>query len=180
MAIIPDDKNWTWVLDRACPDCGYDASTIDPLQMAGPTRSVAAAVAELLDHPHVAERPDEHTWSGLEYGCHVRDVFRIFDTRLESMLADDGVRFSNWDQDETAIDARYPEQDPVAVAADIMATGEAIAARFATVTSDQLGRRGLRSDGAAFTVDSFARYFLHDPVHHVTDIRNGYASIAAR
>jgi hypothetical protein len=25
--IVPDDKDWTWVLDRGCPDCGFDART---------------------------------------------------------------------------------------------------------------------------------------------------------
>jgi hypothetical protein len=179
MAILPDDKNWTWVLDRICPDCGFDASQVDPLQMADPTRSVAAEIASLLDHPHVADRPDEQTWSALEYGCHVRDVFRIFDARLASMLADDGVQFSNWDQDAKAVEDRYGEQSAATVAAELLAAGEAFAARFATVTTDQLARRGLRSDSAAFTVDSFARYFLHDPVHHVADIRKGYAAIAA-
>ena len=24
--ITPDDKNWTWVLERVCPDCGFDAA----------------------------------------------------------------------------------------------------------------------------------------------------------
>ncbi len=24
--ITPDYKDWTWVLDRPCPECGYDAS----------------------------------------------------------------------------------------------------------------------------------------------------------
>ena len=31
-------------------------------------------------------------------------------------------------------------------------------------------RTGLRSDGAHFTVDSFARYFLHDIEHHLWDV----------
>jgi hypothetical protein len=35
-------------------------------------------------------------------------------------------------------------------------------------------RTGDRSDGSSFTVESFARYFLHDPVHHVADVRRGY------
>jgi len=38
------------------------------------------------------------------------------------------------------------------------------------VSPDQLGRRGFRSDGAEFTIDSFARYFIHDPVHHLWDV----------
>ena len=24
MAIIPDTKDWTWVLQRPCPECGFD------------------------------------------------------------------------------------------------------------------------------------------------------------
>jgi hypothetical protein len=30
-----------------------------------------------------------------------------------------------------------------------------------------------------FTVDTFARYFLHDPVHHVDDIRRGNEVLAS-
>ena len=29
---------------------------------------------------------------------------------------------------------------------------------------------GFRSDGAAFTVATFARYLVHDPVHHLHDV----------
>ena len=51
-------------------------------------------------------------WSPLEYACHVRDVFRLFDTRLHLMLDEDDPLFANWDQDETAVAERYSEQDP--------------------------------------------------------------------
>ncbi|NDG11232.1 MAG: hypothetical protein EB111_05220 [Actinobacteria bacterium] len=30
--------------------------------------------------------------------------------------------------------------------------------------------RGFRSDGSAFTVESIARYLMHDPVHHLWDV----------
>jgi hypothetical protein len=26
VAITPDTKDWTWVLERQCPDCGFEAS----------------------------------------------------------------------------------------------------------------------------------------------------------
>ena len=45
-----------------------------------------------------------------------------------------------------------------------------IAARFAGLTGPQWERTGSRSDGARFTVDSFARYLIHDPVHHLDDV----------
>ncbi len=50
-------------------------------------------------------------------------------------------------------------------------TAETVADRFAALTDDQWQRPGRRSDGAAFTVDSFSRYFLHDVVHHLHDMR---------
>ena len=47
---------------------------------------------------------------------------------------------------------------------------EAVASRFETVSGDQWERRGSRSDGAQFTVATFARYFIHDPIHHLRDV----------
>ncbi len=43
---------------------------------------------------------------------------------------------------------------------------------------DQWARTGVRSDGAEFTVDSFARYFIHDPIHHLDDVRRGNEILA--
>ncbi len=45
-----------------------------------------------------------------------------------------------------------------------------LAARFDTVEEEQWSRRGIRSDGSVFTVDSVARYLMHDPVHHLWDV----------
>ena len=52
----------------------------------------------------------------------------------------------------TAIELRYWEQDPAQVSADIEAAGEAAAVAFGAVRADQWQRRGIRSDGAEFTV----------------------------
>jgi hypothetical protein len=56
------------------------------------------------------------------------------------------------------------------VAGELHGAAEVIAARFEGVTGDQWQRTGYRSDGAEFTVESFARYFVHDPVHHLHDV----------
>ena len=106
----------------------------------------------------------------MEYACHVRDVFRLYDQRLELMLSQDDPLFPNWDQDETAVADRYGEQDPAEVAAALRQAAFAIAGRFEGVTGDQWRRTGTRSDGARFTVETFARYFVHDPVHHLYDV----------
>jgi hypothetical protein len=45
-----------------------------------------------------------------------------------------------------------------------------LAGRFGVVTEDEQARPGRRSDGASFTIESLARYLLHDPVHHLHDV----------
>ncbi|MFE6925213.1 DinB family protein [Nocardia sp. NPDC057663] len=172
--IVPDTKNWTWVLERACPDCGYDAERTAYAAVPERTLDSAARIGAALERADVRVRPDATTWSVLEYGAHVRDVCRIFDTRLALMLAGDGVeppRFENWDQDATAVADRYGEQDPALVATELAVAAEKIASAFAAVPADRLELRGARSDGSLFTVTSLARYFLHDLVHHVPDVR---------
>ena len=127
-------------------------------------------------HPGpVARRPADDVWSALEYACHVRDVAALGVERLALMRAEDGVRFANWDQDATAVEGRYGEADPAVVTVELQAATAALAAALDAVEGGAWDRRGHRSDGASFTVASFARYLLHDPVHHLHDVRAGLA-----
>ncbi|MET4705687.1 DinB family protein [Frigoribacterium sp. UYMn621] len=168
---MPDTKNWTWVLDRPCPECGFDATTITARDVAGLVRANAAAWPAVLRRADVAQRPDDSTWSPLEYAVHVRDVYRIFLVRLGLMLDEHDPVFPNWDQDETALAERYNEQEPAAVAREIIAAGSALADAFEAIPDAAWSRPGRRSDGAAFTVASFAVYLAHDPTHHLWDVR---------
>ena len=168
--IQPDTKNWTWVLERPCPDCGFDASTVDVHATGAAVRGIAAEWGEVLRRDGIRSRPSPSVWSPTEYGCHVRDVFVLFEYRLGLMLTDDGARFENWDQDQTAIESHYRSQDPSVVRDELLAAGERLADRFDGVGPDEWTRTGVRSDGAVFTVDSFARYLLHDPIHHLWDV----------
>ena len=94
--------------------------------------------------------------------------------QLERQLHEDDPKFANWDQDETAIAERYDLQDPSTVADEVLAAAAALADAYDTVTGDQWSRPGVRSDGSAFTVESFGRYFLHDPIHHIDDVHRGF------
>jgi hypothetical protein len=173
MTIVPDTKNWTWVLERTCPECGFDASKFPCRNVAGELRISAAAWRSLLMRQDASTRPAPTTWSTLEYGCHVRDVFRIFDGRLTRMLDEDDPLFDNWDQDETASAARYSEQAPSTVADEVETSGDVLADRFDQVGPDEWSRPGRRSDGSSFTVDTLSRYLLHDIVHHLHDVAIG-------
>jgi len=171
MPIIPDTKNWTWVLERPCTECGFDASEISAREVSSLLRANAAAWPAVLERADAAVRPDDSTWSALEYGAHVRDVFRIFRARLALMIETDDPTFPNWDQDETAVADRYNEQDRATVAREIVEAGAALADAFDAVPDESWGRSGHRSDGASFTVGSLAVYLAHDPTHHLWDVR---------
>jgi DinB superfamily len=169
MTITPDTKDWTWVLERTCPECGFDTQGFAVAAVPGMIMANAAAWERALEGD-ARTRPEPGKWSPLEYGCHVRDVLRLYDQRLELMLSQDDPLYPNWDQDETAVADRYAEQDPAEVAAALRQAAVAIAGRFEGVAGDQWERSGRRSDGARFTVETFARYFIHDPVHHLYDV----------
>ena len=170
MAITPDTKDWTWVLRRPCPECGFDTRTYPHEATGQLLRDNAAAWWEVLARPSVRERPRPDVWSPLEYACHVRDVFRLYQARLGLMLAEDAPTFPNWDQDATAVAEDYGARDPAVVAAELTVAAEELAAAFDAVRPEQWRRTGSRSDGAQFTVETFARYFIHDPIHHLHDV----------
>jgi hypothetical protein len=169
--IVPDVKDWTWVLERPCADCGLDSAAVPPQDVAGAVRRDAPVWAgQVLGRPDVAVRPAPQTWSPLEYACHVRDVCRLFDERLALMLTQDDPLFANWDQDETAEELRYAEQDPAALRPALRAAADAVASRLEGITGEQWQRPGRRSNGSRFTVASLAQYVLHDVVHHLYDV----------
>jgi hypothetical protein len=172
MPIEPDTKDWTWVLERRCGECGFEASSFDRAETGTLVRAVAAQWVDFLRDPppSLTERPDDSTWSPLEYAGHVRDVFALYDERLRLMLTEDDPHYENWDQDVAAVEQRYDEQDPAEVATAIERDAARVADRFDSVAGDQWSRTGNRSDGARFTVETFARYFIHDPIHHLWDV----------
>jgi hypothetical protein len=169
--LVPDDKDWTWVLGRSCPDCGFDASTCAFAAVPALVRRNAARWQQLhaagAIHPG---RSDLARWSHLEYACHVRDVYERYDVRILLMLTEWNPLYPNWDQDVTAIADRYEEQEPNVVVGRLLVAAEAMAVRLEGVTPRDLQRPGRRGDGAVFTVDTIARYMVHDPIHHVWDV----------
>jgi hypothetical protein len=171
VAIEPDTKDWTWVLTERCPECGFDPKAIDvtrlPELIHENTRGWSGGV---LDGPDAAVRPAANIWSPLEYACHVRDVHTLFAERARLMLENDDPQFANWDQDATAVESRYDEQDPAEVSVELVEAAAEMAAVYAGVADDQWQRSGRRSNGSVFTVETLGIYYLHDIVHHLFDV----------
>lgn len=171
--IPPDTKDWTWVLSKPCPECGFDGAVVHHTEVADRIRADAADWVPRLAGPEVTVRPRPTMWSTLEYGCHIRDVHRIFNHRVRLMLDEHEPQFPNWDQDATALADDYGSQDPATVATELSDAATAVADTYAGVPADAWSRRGLRSNGSEFTVASIAIYHLHDIVHHAHDVDHG-------
>jgi len=168
--IPPDTKDWTWVLAEACPECGVAVGGIEVAEIPAIVRATVPRWRGALAAPAARTRPTPTTWSPLEYGAHVRDVNRVMLGRLRLMLAADGAHFANWDQDAAAVEGRYAELDPAAVAEELAHSAEELAAAAAAVRSEEESRRGVRSNGSEFTVRTLLQYYLHDNVHHLADV----------
>jgi hypothetical protein len=176
VSIVPDAKDWTWVLGARCDECGLDARSLDPSDVPVVVRRAASVLADVLaDNDAARRRPEPGRWSPLEYACHVRDVARLFDARLRLVLTVDDPRFENWDQDATAVQDGYAEQDPARVAGELTEAADRLAQAFDAVPPEALERSGYRSDGVRFTVSTLGRYVAHEFVHHAYDVTRGRA-----
>ncbi len=168
--IVPDDKDWTWVIERPCPECQFEAGAVTGDILGAQILRAVEPWPDVLHRPDARERKSPGVWSDLEYGAHVRDVCQVFDGRLRLMLEHDDPPFDDWDQDAAAIAGKYAEQSPLVVAAQIGPNADALATRFDTVPDESWGRTGRRSNGSTFTVLTLGQYCLHDLVHHAHDV----------
>ncbi len=168
-SIVPEDKDWTFVIESGCAQCGFTPE-FDPAATGDRLRTAARRWLPVLARADARNRPNPGVWSPVEYGCHVRDTCRIFRGRLELMRTLENPEFANWDQDVTAVADRYAEQDPGMVAGQLVAEAEATAEAFDAVSGSDWERPGRRSNGSVFTIRTFAVYFLHDVEHHLHDV----------
>ena len=67
MAITPDTKDWTWVLQRPCPECGFDTQGFPVEAVPGMIMANVAAWQAALDGADDARarpsRPRGPRWS---------------------------------------------------------------------------------------------------------------------
>lgn len=166
-----DANDWSWVLERPCPQCRLDAGAIACEDIPALLRANAdgwqRALAAAADP---AARPEPGTWSPVEYACHVRDLLVLSGSRLDLMLTGADPVFADWDQDEAAIAGEYGDQPPDRVAAELAAAAATAAGRLDWVGAWQWNRKGRRSDGVTYTVQTFGQNLVHEAVHHLYDV----------
>jgi len=61
MTIVPDSKDWTWVLRRPCPECGLDTASFPREAVAAMVRENARAWQDVLAGPADPRRRSTQT-----------------------------------------------------------------------------------------------------------------------
>lgn len=170
-AIVPDTKDWTWVLERRCPECDFEAGAVAGAAIPALVRGFAARWAEVLVRPDVARRPAPAVWSPLEYACHVRDMVRLLGERVKSMRDQENPEFADWDGGAKAVQLAYWAADPGTTFEDLERSTRRTVAILESVPAEGWDRPGHRSDGKDFTIASLGQYIGHEMEHHLHDVR---------
>ena len=161
-------------LDGRCAECRfvYDLGRAEIVRrLNADAEGFAARMAE-LDDTAARRRPTPDVWSPLEYACHVRDMLRIQRDRVELIQREDDPTLVPMGRDERGIEDRYNEQQPGAVAGELLA-----AARSLSDVLDTLGRAGWRRTAwytypttELRTVEWIGNHTVHELQHHGRDI----------
>jgi len=169
--IVPDDKDWTVVLREICSECAHDVRGVTPEDIVAELPSKVDRYLLVLHREHARERTDPKRWSEQEYAVHVADMLQTMVLRLNLMLSEDEPTFASWDQDEAAEQGKYNELDTEEAAQRLRGAAAVFSNRLEGISPHDYHRKGLRSNGAAFTVTTLAQYAWHDVLHHLWDLK---------
>jgi DinB family protein len=157
-----------------CDECGYDYNEPARSDVAPRIRAFGPRFAALLDRagPDVRTKPAPDVWSPLEYGCHVRDMFRAQRARIALALEQDTPFFTSIRRDERAVEERYNEQDAGAVGNEIEAATDELADALEALDDTGWARTGVYTypTEEVRTLEWVARHTVHEGVHHLMDI----------
>jgi hypothetical protein len=167
-----------------CEECGFAYTDVDaadvPARIRAFARRYRAPLTRFLPGEDgdalVRTRPAPETWSALEYAAHVRDVFGNYERWVRQTLAEDRPALEGPGPDVLAAEGGYNKLDPGAVADELAANAERLAATLETVPDDGWDRVGIRFDEERSVIFS-ARRAVHEGNHHLLDIGRGLRAV---
>lgn len=159
--------------DHVCPGCGfsYSAAPVERVLRDSPAipAQVRAAVAG-VGRRRLRRRPAAGVWSGLEYVCHVRDVYVTSTIRLHRAVTEDRPALEPMLNDLRAQRFRYNERDVEAVLDELAAAAAGFSEELAAVPASAWERQVSRLPGEYRDARWLARHALHEGRHHLRDI----------
>ena len=160
-----------------CPGCGLDYDTIAPSDVKVAVRSyprryrsaLAAALEDEADAGLIPRRPDDTTWSALEYTVHVADLYEHFAVVIRRMYDETAPTIDFWDPDERAAAERYGDADPTATLARLEAAAAQLGKELDRIDPDGWRRTATFPFGERDLL-TMARNAVHEGSHHLRDV----------
>lgn len=167
----------------SCSECGFDASSMSEADLVAActafARKFKPPLTRFLPGEHgdavVRHRPAPGVWSPLEYVAHTRDVLAFYRDRITRVLEEERPTLSAAGFGSRDEEARYHDEDRVAVAEGVAAEATALADLLGGLGDGGWARVGLSSDGsgAERSVRVLAERAVHDAHHHLLDVGRG-------
>lgn len=160
-----------------CAQCGVVHADVAPDRVPGALVEQAEHYRRLLDDARSGDlrsRPAPGKWSALEYACHVRDVIEVQRERLQVALDTERPTLEPMGREEHFDLHGYNDEEPAAVAAQLVATAVRLADDLAGLDGAGQQRAGVQSwpEEAERTLEWVARHTLHEMKHHLRDIES--------
>jgi hypothetical protein len=166
--------------EERCGDCGFAWGDI-------PTDEFAARLASLSDRydallasapeDRLRAQPSAEVWSPLEYACHTRDMLLAQRERIYLTLVEERPGFARMYRDERVVLARYAQETPAAVRAELALSFRLAATALSGRSEADWGRRLIYNYPGPTEHDLawMGRHTLHECEHHLVDIERGLA-----
>jgi catechol 2,3-dioxygenase-like lactoylglutathione lyase family enzyme len=174
------DESWLTIVESlTCAGCGLTPSD-------GPTGVVGGRIVDesqrwtfLLDADptKLRARPTPETWSALEYAVHVRDALAVFDERVQRMTVELGPELGWWDHEAAIANGNVDELDVRTVVEDLVRNAFELRTTLQRVTGTAWYRTGTRRGRESFTIETMARFALHEVVHHRVDAQRSLTAL---
>lgn len=174
------DESWLAIVESStCAGCGLTPSD-------GPTGVVGGRIVDqaqrwtmLLDadDAKLRARPTPDTWSALEYAVHVRDALAVFNERVERMLAESEPELGWWDHESAIENGDANTLDVEVVVEEIFRNALELRSTLQRVTGTNWYRTGTRRGRETFTIETTARFALHEVVHHRVDAQRALTAL---
>jgi DinB superfamily len=162
--------------DHHCESCGLRYGDLTPSAAIGLIRSHPEQYRRRLQHLSVdvlRRRPASGVWSALEYACHVRDVYDVYETRVRRTLTEHEPTLEPMRNDERAAQRAYNQQPLATVLLDLERNADRFAALASEISEPQWSRCAVRLPGERRSVLWMVRQVAHEGLHHLHDIGAG-------
>jgi hypothetical protein len=158
-----------------CGGCGFEYDLDEAPHAAAAIVSGCEEIAAILLDPgnDVRTRREPDTWSALEYACHVRDVLLVQRERVLEARRTDRPSFSTMGREERVGHDGYAEQEPEAVARQLVDAAQLFANVLHRLGPDEWERTVVYSYPveAERSLRWVAVHTAHEVQHHLQDVR---------